>query len=135
MIIVFGRSDSIASAAIRLVTWSRWSHVGILSGGFVIEATALKGVIKTPLDEFTSRYTEIEFAEMEGDTSNIESYIGAKYDWSAIFGIFFRTGWQDQNKWVCSELIAEHCPFIRKERVGRFTPEHVFMVSKKIGDS
>jgi len=132
MKIIFGRSHTLASIAIRLWTWSTWSHVGVVIGDYVVESTAKKGVVKTPLREFINRYSTIEFAEIQGNGEDALKYLGAKYDWTAIFGIFLRTGWNKPDKLVCSELIGIISQMFRANRGGRVTPEHIYMVSKPI---
>lgn len=47
--LLFSTSGHPMSAAIRLGTWSDWSHVAIIDGGEVIEATAPAGVRRFPV--------------------------------------------------------------------------------------
>jgi len=60
MKVIFAKNNSIPSRLIRLVTWSRWHHCGALTDDskHIIEATTLHGLVKTPINDFLSRYTK-----------------------------------------------------------------------------
>lgn len=133
--VIFGSNRKPGSLAIRLFCWSRFSHCGIIDGDYVIEAVRGKGVIKTPLAEFKTRYRKIDIAQMPCDSAakalhRARAQLGKPYDRLAIIGIVLRTGWQHPDKWFCSELLA-YCSggVFRTNRVSRVTPEHVWMVS------
>lgn len=136
--VIFGRANKIGSAAIRLWTWSTWSHVGIVTkcGRYVIEAVAFKGVIKTPIEEFKKRYTKtvIAYAPIDKDIDEfyleLEDYLGAGYDYLAIFGRIFRRRWNSPNRWICSELFAIAANIGRPERISSFDPEDIWKLSK-----
>lgn len=134
--VIFGKNHLPFSWLIRIFTWSRWSHCGIVVGDMVFEATATKGVVVTPLTNFIERYNNHAFADVVVRDSVANAYdrmareIGKKYDFSAIFGIFLRTGWNNTDKWVCSELIAHVADTYREDRVGRITPEDIWSNSK-----
>ena len=133
MIVAFSRDYSISSFAIRLFTWSRWHHCGVVTkdGQHVIEASALKGVIKTPIEEFKKRYRVVKFAELPGDGEEFSiSQIGKKYDWLAIISIVLRLGLNRDDKWFCSELVATASGMFRGGRSSRVTPEHLWMISE-----
>lgn len=133
MKIIYGRNSMPLSWLIRLFTWSRWSHCGIVYGDDVIEATAKHGVIVTPIAEFKRRYKTWAIAEMpSGDDWLLlaRNEVGKPYDWSAIFGLALRTGWDSDGKWFCSELIAHCSGIFREDRVGRITPEDLWRISK-----
>lgn len=135
--IIFARSNLIGSLAIRLFTWSRFSHVGIIDGDYVIEAVGFKGVIKTPIEEFKARYSYTEEAYFYCDSvdealSLAYDEIGKGYDWLAIFGHIFRRRWDNPDKWVCSELIAYASQIVRHSRVSSYSPEDVFKNSSEI---
>ena len=135
--LIFSKSKSPLSLLIRFVTWSNWSHVGIVDGDKVIEASGKHGVIETPIEEFKKRYSSWELTEapvINAKSAIVEArtYIGKKYDWLAIFGIWLRTGWDNKDRWVCSELYAQVSGIVRHERVSRFTPEDCWKISKTI---
>lgn len=130
MKVIFCRSNSITSLFIRLMTWSRWHHCGVIHDGYVIHATASKGVVKESLQDVKKRYT-YEIRAMRGDASKALSLIGCKYDWGGVFGHWF--GFFDKkNKWFCSELLAFCSSDFIQDRKSRVTPEHCYMISKEI---
>ena len=136
MRVVFARDYSIASFTIRLFTWSRWHHCGVVTkdGQHVIEASALKGVIKTPIDEFKSRYRVVKFTKIPVRNNDSEKFLhdqlGKKYDWLAIISMVLRLGLNRDNKWFCSELVATASGMFRGGRSSRVTPEHLWMISE-----
>ena len=134
--LIFGRDRfGVGSWAIRLFTWSRWSHVGIIQGENVIEAVAGKGVIITPLSEFKARYSAWEVAhapvadpEIAYDKALAE--VGKGYDYRAIFALIFRQRWDNKDAWICSELYAHVSGIVRHGRMSRFTPEDAWKISR-----
>lgn len=63
-----------------------------------------------------------------------ESQIGRRYDWAGALGLALRRGWQDRRAWFCSELVAwaadaAGSPWFRRNRIGRVTPEHLWMLA------
>ncbi len=135
MKLIFGRNNLPFSWLIRIFTWSRWSHVGIVVGDKVIEATALHGVVMTPIADFIKRYNDHSYATMLTENDGDAEFralleVGKKYDFSAIFGILFRSGWNQDNAWFCSELVAHAAGTYRKDRVSRITPEMIWSNSK-----
>lgn len=135
MTVVFGRSSMIGSVLIRLFTWSRWSHVGIVDGDMVIEAVGFKGVIITPLSEFKARYSSTELASFPCKDNTLAltlAYreVGKGYDWGAIIGHIIRRRYDNPDKWVCSELVAHVSGVVRKDRVSSVSPEDIFKFSQ-----
>lgn len=135
MKVIFGRNNLPFSWLIRAFTWSRWSHCGILDGDMVIEATATHGVVVTPLHEFIKRYNRYSIADMlvadEGQAlRRAYAQVGKCYDFSAIFGILFRSGWNNDDAWFCSELVAHAADTYRADRVSRITPETIWSNTK-----
>lgn len=134
--VIFGRNHLPFSWLIRIFTWSRWSHCGIVVGNMVFEATATKGVVITPIDDFIKRYNDHAFADVVVIDSVADAYdrlaveVGKPYDFSAVFGILFRTGWDDSNKWFCSELVAKVVGTYRTDSLSRITPEMIWGNSK-----
>lgn len=129
MNVIFSRSHTASSLLIRLMTWSRWSHCGVILNGQVIHSTASKWVHSESLESFKRNCDSWEVAEMPGDASLALPLIGKKYDWGGVFGHWFGA-WGDPERWFCSELVAYCSGMFRKGRSNRVTPEHIFMVSK-----
>lgn len=134
--VIFARNKKPISLLIRLVTWSRWSHCGIVDGDTVIEAKGGCGVVRTPLDKFLARYTDHAFGDLpvidtaEAAIARAAAEIGQGYDMKALFGILFRTGWETGDSWFCSEHTAHASGIFRAERVSRITPEMIWSVTK-----
>lgn len=134
--VAFVRDKTILSLAIRAFAWSRYHHCGAVTpdGLFVIESSPVNGVVKTPLSEFNKKYSTIHYAELKCDNEKafeyLESRIGNKYDWLAVFGLAFRFLGENNNKDYCSELIADASGLFRNNRTSRVTPELLWMISK-----
>ncbi len=134
--VIFGRNNLPLSWLIRAVTWSRWSHCGIVVDDMVFEARAFKGVVATPLQEFIDRYNTHEIADVPVKDSVTDAMerlyycMGLPYDYLAAFGVLFRTGWNNTKAKDCSELVATVCAMFRTEKVSRITPEDIYRISK-----
>lgn len=138
--IVFTRERSLGSLAIRLFTASRWSHVALVTGdGTVIDATAKHGVAERGWQDFlekASAYEVVTLAVAKPDdvVSFARTQIGKRYDYLALLGFYFRSGWQNPNRWFCSELVAwsinrGYKPSFREKHVGRITPQHLWLLA------
>lgn len=126
--VIFARTWKPFSLIIRLFTWSRWSHCGIIDGDNVIEATAAHGVVVTPLREFKIRYPQYRIAKIPVRNKRLayqyaRAEIGKHYDWLAIFSLVLRRDWETPDRWFCSELVAHCCRTYRRESISRITPE------------
>lgn len=136
MKVIFARNNKPISLLIRLVTWSRWSHCAVVDGNHVIEAKGGCGVVATSLNAFKERYTDYAIADIpviDSEAKAIEraaAELGKGYDLKALFGILFRTGWECNESWFCSEHVAHASGIFRAERISRITPEMVWSVSK-----
>jgi uncharacterized protein YycO len=134
--VIFGSNKKPGSLAIRLFCWSRFSHCGlVIDNTHVIESLAFNGVVLTPIAEFTARYTKLARAEIPCENAKLaielaHKELGKGYDYWAIPGILFRTGWGSKRKWFCSELLGYVSGLFRENRVNRITPEHIWMISR-----
>lgn len=137
--ILFTRSWLPGSWLIRAITWSRWSHCALVVGDEVIESAMFAGVRRRPLVDLiegSSAYSIVELPVRDADAviRAAESQIGRRYDWAGVFGLALRGGWQDRRAWFCSELVAwaadaAGSPWFRRNRIGRVTPEHLWMLA------
>lgn len=139
--LIFSRSHGVFSPLVRAVTWSDWSHCGILTKDNTVVESAFKlgGVVETPYALFTERVDSYTIVEMDcRDAQAIidaaRSQIGKPYDWTGLFGILFHNrNWQEEDKWWCSELIAwafEQAgePLFTPETRIRISPQHIYML-------
>lgn len=62
--VLFSTTNSPFSWLIRLLTWSRWSHVSIVDGDTIIQAHALHGVIRTPLAKAIETAKRVELVRL-----------------------------------------------------------------------
>lgn len=126
------------SVAIRAATWSRWSHVALVDGAFVIEAVTLHGVRRAPLADAIARASAHALVDLPArDPAAIlaaaASQLGKPYDYTALLGLALRRDWQSPDAWFCSELVAWSFqaagqPLLRGEVVRRVTPQHLWML-------
>lgn len=129
----FGAGKSWRSRLIRLITWSRWSHVAIVDGGDVIEAAGGQGVRRTPMGLLKAKYGEDwEIREIDGDIEKAREMIGREYDTSGLAGWFFRQLWEDPERWFCSELVAYASDLYPDDTAYKITPEDLYRVSREI---
>ena len=137
MQIIFTTNNMPLSVLIRTITSCKWHHVGVIVGGFVIEAR-FDGVTKTPIDEFKSRGKySIEnhpLADEQKANDFALMQVGKKYDIAGLVSFPFRKDWQDDNKWYCSELVASIAevggsPIVRSDLKG-ISPRDLWVSTK-----
>lgn len=137
--LLFTRKRTLSSFVIRAFCGSRWSHVALIDGEHVIEATGRHGVRRVRLDKAlhgTSHHEIVDFLHSEGREVILaaRSQVGKPYDFAAIFGLWLRSGWQETDKWFCSELVA-WCldqgghPIFRARDLPRVTQQHLWMLA------
>lgn len=139
--LIFSKSKLPFSPLVQLVTWSKWSHVGIVANdGKVIESTfSHDGVKLAGITEFMARASDWIIVEME--CTNRQAIIDAAmsqldkpYDWTGLMGILFHNrNWEEEDSWFCSELVAwafSHAgdPLFMDEVIHRITPQMLFML-------
>lgn len=137
--LLFCTTNGPISWAIKVVTWSTWSHVAFIDGDDVIEAVSIHGVRRYPL---AKRLTEVsKYAIVELSCDNPEAVlaaaalqIGKPYDYTGVLGIGFHRDWTATNSWWCSELVAWAIatgdkPQWRTDALRRITPEHEWMLA------
>lgn len=136
--LLFSTTSSPFSWLIRLLTWSRWSHVSIVDGDTIIQAHALHGVTRTPYAEAIETAKACELVRFKCNNPAViaaaASQIGKKYDWTALWGFLFRRDWQEEDSWFCSELVEWSFlkagePHFKPDRLRRITPEHLDMLA------
>lgn len=135
--VIFSKSIHPVSFLIRLFTWSKWSHCGVLmpDGEGVIEARGGEGVVCTRLQDFKKRnkhYTivSIPVKSRREAFKRLRDQVGKGYDMTAIYSILFRRNWQVTDAWFCSELIAYSTGLFRKDYIKRVTPEMLWRISE-----
>lgn len=137
LVLAFMDTCSIEAYVIRLLTWSNYSHVGIVAGPALIESRRRDGgVIENALYTRMADTAKTLFREYATDGGPIiaaaRAQIGKPYDLRAVLGLPFHRDWQEDNKWFCSELVAwaanrAETPLVIK-KVGRITPQDLLQV-------
>lgn len=130
MVVLFCRSRTIGSLLIRLLTFSRWSHVALVHpDGSAIEATWPR-VRLVPAAQIINEHDVAELAEIRAVSNAWEiacAQIGKPYDLSGLWFFLTRRDWQRDDKWFCSELVAYATGGWRS--AGRITPEIIYEAS------
>lgn len=114
MKILFCRGKGLLAALVRWQTWGKYSHVAIEIGGRVYEAVPFKGVRRTATYVWRQRNQADEFfipglrPEYEVGIENfLVGQLGKSYDWLGVLRFIPRWKSAQNNRWFCSELIAE----------------------------
>ena len=141
MRLLFCNSNLIGSWIIRKLTFSRWSHVAIVDGDYVIEAVWPR-VRRVPLEKVLASHKDHEFAEIPLEYENsallfLDNQIGKKYDWRALFGMITPTrDWSRADEWDCAELAAAAINVGNKVSVfrdsARVHPQMLYLLSKQL---
>jgi hypothetical protein len=111
--LLFSTNNLPGSVLIRAVTWSRFSHVDIVTGdGTVIGATAFMGVHEYPMSDRLAQSTRWALFEAPGvDAASViaqaRQRVGKAYDWLGVIGVGLHRDWQSEDKWECSEFGAK----------------------------
>jgi len=119
--IILSYESTFVSWLIRKVTKSQWSHVGIYDGcGNFYSAVPFKGVCKQPLPNLARkavcRVKSLNDSQRQIVVDLCQSNLGRKYDFVQVLLVGWRivthridtnTGDPDQNKYECSEFVAE----------------------------
>ena len=134
--LIVGKGRNPFSYAIKAVTDSRWSHVGLVAGDYVYESAAFKGVVKTPLLEFKARYRgdweiiEVEVTNPDMVFTRAKDLLGCGYDYFGVFGLAFRLNLSEDKRYQCAEFIAT-CLGIREDKCYKATPEGIWLYRGK----
>lgn len=135
--VLFTRSRNLGSFFIRHWQHSPFSHVAIVDGDRIIEATLAHGVRITSLREAQAAASYHEIRDLPcGDACQTYmaalSQVGKKYDWRAPIGVGLRTDWEFSDRWDCVELIAWAWaqggrPLFRDDRHHRLKPHDLYL--------
>lgn len=134
--LIFMRSNMIGSKFIRFMTWSDFSHVGmIMPDGMVIEARYPEGVVMRPMSEALKHASEHEIISIpvknvRATLDFMRCQLGKKYDTSGLFSFVTKRDWQSPDKWFCSELVASALAAggtqVGRVEASRVTPQDIY---------
>lgn len=134
--VLFTRRRNLGAVVLRAFQWSPWSHVALVNGPEVIEATATHGVRKASLSDALKGVSAYEYVRLPCLDRNLayaaaESQIGKGYDWGMILGHPLRQDWDNMDRWVCSELVAwairEAGTELFRVKPHRVTPQDLYL--------
>lgn len=138
MRVLFCTSKLPGAVLIRAVTWSPWSHVALVDGDEVIEAT-WPAVRVAPLAEVIAAHSAHVIVDLPCLSpaeviKAARSQVGKPYDLTALFGLLMRRDWQEEDRWFCSELVAwafsqSGSPLFRADALHRITPQLLWMLA------
>ena len=141
MKILFCRSNTFVSWAIRLLTWSEFSHVVLVTPtGTCIEATwpRVHEVTRDFVNGDNDVVVEVELPCLDPVEATwwARGQIGKPYDWRALLGFLIHRDWTEGQHWFCSELVAAAfeeggMPLFRAQVLSRVTPQAVWMLPGK----
>ncbi len=138
--LIFSNSKLPLSPFIRFVTWSDWSHVGLLvDGNLVIESTiSQKGVKTATVQDFKLRAKnwaiyDLQVNHPQAVLNAALTQIGRPYDKTGILGVGLHRDWQEEDSWFCSELVLwalskDYMPKYNPRFIRRGTPQHCLMI-------
>jgi uncharacterized protein YycO len=132
MKVIFCRSWLPGSVLIRMLTFSKWSHVAVVTnGGVVIEAVWPRVRINT-LEKLRSTHRVCEEREIDIPAESVNwlyLQVGKPYDISALFAVLIPwRKWDEDDKWFCSELVARAMGLF--EESNRVSPQTLYLLSK-----
>ena len=142
-IVLCTKRHSLTAQLLRLYMWSPWSHSAVLdvASGVVYDSTFRHGGVRSwALHEWVQGYPDHELRpvivpaeKVEEARAWLDAQVGKPYDWSALFGIFFRHGdWQRPDAWFCSEHSESFRSRFESQRfradLWRVTPAHQDML-------
>lgn len=152
--LLFSANKSIFSRAIRMATWSDYSHVDFIFAedgsdliarndyGYpapyrspvLLGAIAGRGVCLREMSkviESSSRYAIAEVAVSETALNYALGQLGKKYDYAALLGFPMRSSIENQDKWFCSELVTWAIEMagleLFNENTARITPRDLYI--------
>jgi uncharacterized protein YycO len=138
MKILFCTSDKVVARGIRTVTWSDWSHVGIIDGAEVIEAVWPKVRVAALADVLAAHprwvVVDVPCPDEAAAIAAARAQIGKPYDAIGMLGLGVNRDWQDDSRWWCSEHVAMvikagGLPVFRDGVMHRITPQHLWMLN------
>jgi hypothetical protein len=92
---------------IRFVTRSSWSHAGIYHDEMFLSAQ--KDGVKWRGHDKNAKLLFLKIDKANDILAYMNSQLGVRYDFGAIFGILVDRNWRDESRWFCSELVAWAC--------------------------
>lgn len=107
---------SVSHYAIRLWTWSRWSHAELVIDGVCYSSSARDGGVRSKRIDLTSgRWDVVDLHIAEDQAERALSWfmvnLGDQYDWAGIWRFVVPFLPQNKRRWFCFEAIGSALGF------------------------
>lgn len=135
--------NNLISNIISWFTFGEYTHVALVNGDSVIEATGKgnpNGILLHSLEDFTKKHKEVTFRKIQHSSpedvwNRASSQLGKKYNWWWMLGYLLHYNNLSNNTvWSCSELIAWALgeEVIPKRYLWFVHPQTMFIISKEL---
>lgn len=107
---------TVSHYAIRLWTWSKWSHAELVIDGLCYSSSSRDGGVRAKhIDLNSGRWDVVEFNLTDEQTAQALAWFlsndGDKYDWAGIVRFVIPFLPQGGRRWFCFEAIGESLGF------------------------
>lgn len=107
---------SVSHYAIRLWTWSKWSHAELVIDGVCYSSSARDGGVRSKrIDLASGRWDVVDLHIAEDQAERALSWfmvnLGDQYDWAGIWRFVVPFLPQNKRRWFCFEAIGSALGF------------------------
>lgn len=141
----FVDSSGLITEAIKLETWSPFSHCELITqdgmGAFGARSSGGVQIRQLDYEVFTKEeryWVEVDDALGAEAWNWARTQIGKPYDYTAILGILTHQDWRAEDSWICSELVARFlelagAPLLRSNgHINRITPGMCYLSTRLV---
>ena len=144
LVLIFSKGDDWISRLIGWLTYGHVTHVALVRGQRVIEASGMgypKGVREVSLWDWLDRHPGaeqrvIKHPDPDAVWAFASARLGKSYDWAWLIRYLLRLSWRPNDYWVCSELIvvcaAEAGSPLLSAGHNTVTPRDLYMISEAV---
>jgi hypothetical protein len=98
--------------AVRLRTWSKWSHAELVIDGVCWSSSGRDGGVRSKVIDLNSGHWDVfdlnlPDYQVKRALAWFKNHEGDKYDWSNIIRFVFPLVKQNRKRWICFESIGE----------------------------
>ncbi len=140
--VILADTEGPFSAAIKVATYSQWSHIALVLPDGRIRESVLQGGVRTAsfesLADRSRKYVLLRIPVKNAQAVyDMALSVDAPYDLLGAVGLGFRRNWQESDKFWCSEYLAYIFEqtgngLFRPEAMHRITPEHFWMLPLEV---
>ena len=133
LVVVFGSNWKFFSVFIKLFTWSKWCHCGVVDGEYIIDTTLLTGGRRILINEWVTHYRKYETLvfpvdDKEARLEYARSRVGLPYDKKGILSFIFNKDLDEKQKDFCSELVANTLGI--KYKAWSLSPQYLYRLGQ-----